>query len=493
MSRLWGVWQCWSVLVGVVYAVLLPYLICFSSLPGESEASRSVDDLSAYVYVLDVSCVLDVALKWSVFRGIENASRSLTSISLDVFAAIPFDVVLLFPQLIPCASCKWNYLGLLQLNKAIRIYQAKALSERVVQSISFDFNLAIHDTSLRFLRSLGIFVLFGHWIACGWYRASLYASLSSATSWFVTPSMLTVQAVSSLRDVPYLRRYLRCAHFAAGSITTVFYGDIASTNTVETLVELTVVLLSILVFGALVGAHRERLEALYKRRMQFEQQLMELQTFLANHKVSVATQTRIRTYYVNAWLHNGGEDDRRGTRALSRLLVEDAAQFALQRVAAQVSVFRACDDCFLRAVLASLRHIICAPADVVVSEGDVTRSMYFIDRGKILVQGRGFELVKGEGDFFGELSLLYGIPRSATCSCMGMALLYVLEGAAYDRILRDFPEYKLVTRRDWVLVSTVLTASVEPRFRELVGIVARMEHAPWMELDAILRKARQLT
>ncbi|KAJ0394973.1 hypothetical protein P43SY_010129 [Pythium insidiosum] len=464
------------------------------SLPGESEAfDRSVDDLSAYVYVLDVSCILDVALKWSVFRGIENASRSLTSISLDVFAAIPFDVVLFFPQLIPCGSCKWNYLGLLQLNKAIRIYQAKALSERVVQSISFDFNLAIHDTSLRFLRSLGIFILFGHWIACGWYRASLYASLSSATSWFVTPSMLTVQAVSSLRDVPYLRRYLRCAHFAAGSITTVFYGDITSTNTVETLVELTVGLLSILVFGALVGAHRERLEALYKRRMQFEQQLMELQTFLANHKVSATTQARIRTYYVNAWLHNGGEDDHRGTRALSRLLVEDAAQFALQRVAAQVSVFRACDDCFLRALLASLRHIICAPADVVVSEGDVARSMYFIDRGKILVQGRGFELVKGEGDFFGELSLLYGIPRSATCSCMGMALLYVLEGAAYDRILRDFPEYKLVTRRDWVLVSTVLTAAVEPRFRELVGIVARMEHAPWMELDAIIRKARQLT
>ncbi|GLE01020.1 hypothetical protein PINS_up009833 [Pythium insidiosum] len=226
--------------------------------------------------------------------------------------------------------------------------------------------------------------------------------------------------------------------------------------------------------------------------MQFEQQLIELQTFLTNHKVSGETQTRIRTYYVNAWLHNGGDDDMRGTKSLSRLLVEDIAQFSLQRVAGQVSVLKACDDCFLRAVLSSLRHIICAPADVVVCEGDVNRSLYFIDRGKILVQGRGFELVKGEGDFFGELSLLYGIPRSATCSSMGMSLLYVLEWAAYDRILHDFPEYKLVTRRDWVLVSTVITAAVEPRFRAIVDIVARMEQATWMELDAIIRKAKQL-
>ncbi|GLE01019.1 hypothetical protein PINS_up009832 [Pythium insidiosum] len=202
MAKLWGLWECWSVLVGAVYAALLPYLICFSSLPDERGSDRSVDDIATYVYVLDVSCMLDLALKWTLFRGLQRSGLTVTGVLMDVFAAIPFDVVVLFPELVQCASCKWNYLGFLQLNKVIRIYQAKDSSERMVQTISFDFDLSIQDTTLRFLRSVCIFVLFGHWIACGWYRASLYGSLSSATSWFVTPSMLSVEAIQSVTRCP---------------------------------------------------------------------------------------------------------------------------------------------------------------------------------------------------------------------------------------------------------------------------------------------------
>jgi len=171
--------------------------------------------------------------------------------------------------------------------------------------------------------------------------------------------------------------------------------------------------------------------------------------------------------------------------------VEDVAQYTMRHFAAKVSILRSCDESFLRSLLTRLKHVICSANEAVVRKGDVDRSMYFIARGKVLVKGLGFELVKEEGDFFGELSLLYGIPRSATCSSLGVSLLYVLEWETYERLLADFPEYRQQNRREWVIVSTVLKSG-ESRFRSIVDIAARMEGADWVVVDDILRKAKRL-
>ncbi|TMW58331.1 hypothetical protein Poli38472_011919 [Pythium oligandrum] len=446
---------------------------------------------------------LEFLFKYTVFRYVKNItgedddgkafSSSIINVKvvLDLFATLPFDWLLFLPTFKSLCSRKWYYLSLFQLNKITRIDQAREASERLAQVLAYDLKLPVHDSTLRYFRSIGTFLLFGHWIACLWYFGSIPAYEHYGISWLSTPKMLAVDQFTSIADVSYWRRYLRSAHFAAGSVSTVFYGDIGSANLVETIYELVIIVVSIFIFGMLAGAHSEHLEAKYKHQMRFEQDLVELYHYLKENEVPREIRTRLKLYYRNTWLKYHGHDDLEGVQGLSTLLVEDIVQNTMHDFSTSVSVFKSCDECFLRALLTCLKHIICSPSEQIVRKGDVDRSMYFISQGKILVEGTGFQLVKEEGDFFGELSLLYGIPRSATCSSLGTSLLYVLEREAYERVLLDYPECRQANRRDWVIVSTKLR-SMDTRFHAIIDVVSRMETADWVQVDEIIRKAKNL-
>ncbi|OWZ05886.1 Voltage-gated Ion Channel [Phytophthora megakarya] len=546
LARCYRLWEWVVVFVGLFYSVTIPFFVCFASdmitFHEENDDADSLVHWERFVVFIDVICIADFILKHSAFRRVlqlsaggntdipttrrpapaappplksMGSSKSLTATppqrttheepkhwwdSLhghhtfwDVVISLPLDLLLFFPPLSTSniSDHRWFYLSLFQLNKIPLVLESIEASERLTQFLSADLNLPISESRLNFFRTLCVYMLSGHWIACLWFRLGLHAYHIYEESWLSTYKMLPVDGFGTLSEIPTSRRYLRALHFAIGSITTIFYGDVVSMNVIETVVEIAFIVLCILIFGVLVGAQGEMIEANYKHKMLFEQNLMELYHFLKSSDVPREVRVRLRLYYTNTWLKYHGHDDLEGVRGLSTLLVEDIAQYTLRDFANQVSILKSCDESFLRSLLTCLKHIICSSSEPVVRKGDVDRSMYFIAKGKVLVQGPGFELVKHEGDFFGELSLLYGIPRSATCSSLGVSLLYVLEWETYERLLADYPEYREQNRREWVIVSTVLKKG-ESRFRSIIDIVARMEKANWVLVDEIIRKAKSL-
>ncbi|UCG29735.1 MAG: Crp/Fnr family transcriptional regulator [candidate division WOR-3 bacterium] len=92
------------------------------------------------------------------------------------------------------------------------------------------------------------------------------------------------------------------------------------------------------------------------------------------------------------------------------------------------------------------------PGDVLFNEGDRGEIMYLIREGKIkITKGKGDEektlAVLKEGDFFGEMAIIDGSPRSAGAVAVTPVSLLVIDKESFKDKLRENPliEYVLET------------------------------------------------
>jgi hypothetical protein len=86
---------------------------------------------------------------------------------------------------------------------------------------------------------------------------------------------------------------------------------------------------------------------------------------------------------------------------------------------------------------------------VIINEGDPGSSMYLIASGEVKVYTRGtsgtlYLANLGEGDFFGEVSVLTGKPRTATITASQRTELLRLDRDKLDAVLADYPGLRKV-------------------------------------------------
>ncbi len=78
--------------------------------------------------------------------------------------------------------------------------------------------------------------------------------------------------------------------------------------------------------------------------------------------------------------------------------------------------------------------------DVICTEGEPGREFYLIEVGEATVERGGQILAKlSTGDYFGELALLDGGPRSATVRALSDGRLYVLNDQSFTAVLNEVP------------------------------------------------------
>ena len=73
-----------------------------------------------------------------------------------------------------------------------------------------------------------------------------------------------------------------------------------------------------------------------------------------------------------------------------------------------------------------------------IREGERGREFFAISAGEVEISQAGRPIAtEGAGDVFGELALLYGIPRTATVRTTASSRLFVLESRAFHSVLAD--------------------------------------------------------
>ncbi len=119
----------------------------------------------------------------------------------------------------------------------------------------------------------------------------------------------------------------------------------------------------------------------------------------------------------------------------------------------RIPFFSDLPDDVLKAISARLRLKRYRKGEVVCVEGDSGDSMYLIESGQVKVVSGTGEKEKlfaylGPGNFFGEMALLLGEPRSATVKVDIDAELWVLRKADMDKLLKQYPSIAVTISRE---------------------------------------------
>jgi CRP/FNR family cyclic AMP-dependent transcriptional regulator len=109
------------------------------------------------------------------------------------------------------------------------------------------------------------------------------------------------------------------------------------------------------------------------------------------------------------------------------------------RVLAALPLFSKCSKRQLRTVARLARFEESPPGQVVIQAGDAPDAFHFILGGQARVLGKPRARVLGVGDYFGEMGLIDGEPRSATVVAVGELQTMKLPRRPFLRLLKQEP------------------------------------------------------
>ncbi|CAD7933415.1 unnamed protein product, partial [Amoebophrya sp. A25] len=119
----------------------------------------------------------------------------------------------------------------------------------------------------------------------------------------------------------------------------------------------------------------------------------------------------------------------------------------------------------LKAIVLALVDEVCLPGDYICKEGDEGTGMYFLLKGELVVSTRGETLaVLRKGQFFGDLSLLTGLKRTASVRANTFCTLAFLSKAAMAPILQKYPDQMELMAN--VFRKTIINMNKGPSWRD---------------------------
>lgn len=413
-------WDIALLIATVVIAVIIPIDVVFG--PLELGWLMVVSAVASALFAGDIwirrSRPISVRGRWIVDRAEIRRRYMRTWFTVDLLAAIPFDLIAVAPGI--DGSSAADVLRVLALLRVLRVARILELQRE------WRTHTSINPAVLRLSFFAFWIAMVSHWIACGWI------ALDGAAS-----------------GHPELAPYQQALYWTITTLTTVGYGDITPFGRDQVAYTMVVMALGAAMYGYIIGNVASLLANLDVMRARHLGRLEAINNYMRDRRVPRDLQAQVREYYNYLWESRMGEE----TEMLNELPTPLRVEIALhinRAILQKVPLFERADETFLRELVLHFAPTVGVPGEAIVRRGEIGHRIYFINRGTVEVLAadeRAVVATLTAGDFFGEMALLSSEPRGNTVRAVDYCDLYALDRERFDEVLEAFPGFAADVRQ----------------------------------------------
>jgi voltage-gated potassium channel len=260
-----------------------------------------------------------------------------------------------------------------------------------------------------------------HWLACGW---------------------LAIGGIDMEADE--FSKYLRAFYWCITTLATVGYGDIVPKTNLQTVYTIVAMFLGVGIYGYVIGNVTNLVANIDLAKTHYRENMERLAAFMRYRNIPPTLQRRLRDYYAYLWENRLGYDESTVMADLPDSLRTEVALFLRRDFIERAPLFQGANHELVREMALQLRPVVFTPGDFIFRIGQYGQNMYFISRGTVEIiapDGQTVMTTLTDGQFFGELALLFSQPRTASVRAVDYCDLYTLDKDTFDHVLARYPEF----------------------------------------------------
>uniref|UniRef100_A0A7S1KYQ1 Cyclic nucleotide-binding domain-containing protein n=1 Tax=Neobodo designis TaxID=312471 RepID=A0A7S1KYQ1_NEODS len=314
-------------------------------------------------------------------------------------------------------------------NPAYRVNRMLRLGRLADFFLSWEKNSNLKPSVIGIIKIVFVVLYMSHFVGCCFHGLTLLVNSTTFTS------------TANFHQRSFWSRYFRSFYWALISLTG--YNASTPVHWAEVAMGVAVTIISIALFGTIIGIFGNLLTNLDSSKLYFRQKMDGINDYMRYKKIPPELQEEVRNYFMYLWKSGKGLDKNKVLDDLPPYLKNKMSTFLNSELIKKVPLFASSKDDteFITEVVKCLRSRICLPNSFVVRKGEIGTEMYFVSRGELNVINDQHLVVATlkDGMFFGEIAIMYDTKRTASIVARTYCDMFVLTKDDFKKVLRKFP------------------------------------------------------